>query len=178
MAQPALFLDRDGVINIDHGYLHRPEDVVFVEGIFELVAAAKARGYVVVVITNQAGIGRGYYTEADFHRVMQWMEGEFAAHGGRLDGVYFCPDHPEHGLGPYRRVCSCRKPAPGMIVRAAAELGLDLAGSVLIGDKNSDLEAGRAAGVGTLLKFGADGNLPPLAKRIASLQEAIEYLRA
>lgn len=154
MRRPALFLDRDGVINIDHGYVCRPEDFEFVDGIFEVVAAARQAGYLVVVVTNQAGIGRGYYTEADFHRLMDWVKAEFAARGGGIDAVYFCPYHPDHGVGEYRRDSDCRKPAPGMFLRAADDLDIDMARSIMVGDKASDAEAARAAGVATRLCLG------------------------
>ena len=144
----ALFLDRDGVINEDHGYVYRKEDVVFVEGIFDLCRAARARGMAIVVITNQAGIGRGYYTEADFRALSAWMLDEFARRGAPIDRIYHCPDHPEHGLGDYKRDSFDRKPNPGMILKAQRDLDLDLAASVLVGDKESDIEAGRRAGVG------------------------------
>jgi D-glycero-D-manno-heptose 1,7-bisphosphate phosphatase len=148
--RPALFLDRDGVINVDTGYLHRVEECVFVDGIFELVGTFRARGFAVVVVTNQAGIARGYYDEATFARFMAWMRGEFERRDAALDAVYFCPDHPTEGVGVYRRDLGRRKPAPGMILEAARDLDLDLAASWLVGDQAHDIEAGRAAGVGTL----------------------------
>lgn len=153
MNRPALFLDRDGVINVDHGYVHTPEEFQFIEGIFDLVAAANRADYLVVVVTNQAGIGRGYYSEAQFHELSLWMRGKFVEHGGQIDGVYFCPYHPEHGIGEYRRESEFRKPAPGMLLQAQSELGIDMAKSIFIGDKPSDMAAGRAAGVGMLLCF-------------------------
>ena len=149
----ALFLDRDGVINVDHGYVCRPEQIEFIEGIFQLCRQAKALGYLLVVITNQAGIGRGLYTEADFYQLTDWMRGVFVQEGCAIDAVYFCPHHPTEGIGDYRQKCSCRKPAPGMILRAQRELGLDLAGSTLVGDKESDIDAGQAAGVGSCLRI-------------------------
>lgn len=155
MKKPALFLDRDGVINLDHGYVHRPEDVEFLDGIFKLVTKAKRAGYLVVVITNQAGIGRGYYSEADFQDLMDWMKSRFVEHGGQIDAVYFCPYHPQHGLGEYRRESDCRKPAPGMFLQAQRELDIDMKRSILIGDKPSDMAAGLAAGVGTCIAIGA-----------------------
>lgn len=177
MPRPALFLDRDGVINVDHGYVSRLEDFEFVDGIFEVVAAARRAGYLVVVVTNQAGIGRGYYTEADFHRLMDWVNTQFAARGGGIDAVYFCPDHPEHGLGQYRRESECRKPAPGMFLRAAGDLGIDLAHSIMVGDKASDAVAARAAGVPTRLSLGGHADPGP-AERIDDLRRVIEYLTA
>ncbi len=179
MSRPALFLDRDGVINVDHGYVHRPEDIRFVDGIFELVATAKKAGYLVVVVTNQAGIGRGYYNEADFHALMDWMKARFVEEGGQIDAVYFCPYHPEHGIGEYHRESNCRKPSPGMLLLAARDLDIDLASSIFIGDKPSDMAAGWAARVGTLLQLGksecgmagAHTSIP-----IQQLHESIAYL--
>lgn len=158
MKNPALFLDRDGVINVDHGYVHTPEEFEFVEGIFELVAAAKRAGYLVIIVTNQAGIGRGYYSETQFHTLTNWMKKRFDAHGGNIDAVYFCPYHPKHGIGKYLRESDCRKPGPGMLLLAERELKIDMTRSIFIGDKPSDMAAGRAAGVGTLLHLGAQAN--------------------
>lgn len=148
--QRALFLDKDGVINVDHGYVCTPERTDFIDGIFDLCRAATQRGWVNVVVTNQAGIARGYYTEPDFLAYMDWVRSEFRRHDTRLDAVYYCPHHPVHGLGGYLRDCDCRKPKPGMILSAARDLELDLGGSVLIGDSVSDVEAGSAAGVGRI----------------------------
>ena len=170
----ALLLDRDGVINVDHGYVWRVEDVEFVDGIFELVAAARQCGYCVVVVTNQAGIGRGFYSEAEFHSLMDWIRAEFERRGGVIDAVYFCPFHPEHGVGAYRRDSDCRKPAPGMFLRAARDLAIDLARSVMVGDKPSDAEAARAAGVGTCLSLTVSGGeASNLAIPIRNLRDAI-----
>lgn len=149
----AFFLDRDGVINVDHGYVCSPEQTQFIDGIFELCRAATQRGILNVVITNQAGIARGYYSEVDFLAYMDWMRGEFRKHGAQLDAVYYCPHHPLHGRGDYLRDCECRKPKPGMILRAARDLDLDLAGSVLLGDTASDIVAGEAAGIGACIQL-------------------------
>lgn len=149
----ALFLDRDGVINVDHGYVCTPGRTDFIDGIFELCRVARQAGHLLVVITNQAGIGRGYYSEQQFLDYMDWMRGEFERRGATLDAVYHCPHHPTDGIGDYRRECECRKPAPGMILRARRDLGLDLARSTLVGDKASDVAAGRAAGVGCCIQI-------------------------
>jgi D-glycero-D-manno-heptose 1,7-bisphosphate phosphatase len=143
----ALFLDRDGVINQEIGYLYRPADVRWVEGIFPLARTAAELGYSLVVVTNQSGIARGLYTQHDFHALTLWMEREFIAQGAPLAAVYHCPFHPEHGIGAFRREHEDRKPAPGMLLRAARELSLDLAQSVLVGDRCSDLAAAHAAGL-------------------------------
>lgn len=148
MGRPALFLDRDGVINEDLPYVHRVEDFRFMDGIFSLVQTAQRAGYLIVVVTNQAGIGRGLYTEDDFWTLTAWMVDQFARQGCHIDGVYFCPTHPEHGLGRYRVDSVFRKPGPGMLFQASAELNIDLARSILVGDKESDIQAGLAAGVG------------------------------
>lgn len=176
MNRPALFLDRDGVINVDHAYVHRKEDFHFVDGIFALVAEANRKGYWVVVVTNQAGIGRGYYTESEFHELMAWVRQQFSLNGGKIDAVYFCPDHPEHGVGEYRRASDFRKPAPGMLLQAAVDLDIDLANSIMVGDKASDMEAALAAGVITRLCLGPDseaGNGRP----ILHLSDALPFLK-
>ncbi|MGQ9861555.1 MAG: D-glycero-alpha-D-manno-heptose-1,7-bisphosphate 7-phosphatase [Thiobacillaceae bacterium] len=159
----ALFLDRDGVINVEKNYVHRIEDFEFLPGIFELCATARELGYLIVVITNQAGIGRGYYTEAAFQRLTEWMLGAFRARGIDIARVYHCPYHPTAGVGEYKRESFDRKPNPGMIFKAKHELGLDLAQCVLIGDKDSDVEAGRAAGVGLLCKLAHTADLASCA---------------
>ena len=143
----ALFLDRDGVINHEIGYLSRSEDVLFVDGIFNLCRSAKALGYVLIVVTNQSGIARGLYTEADFEALMLWMRSEFALRGVPLDAVYHCPYHPEHGVGDYRREHEDRKPGPGMLRRGAREFDLDLGQSIMVGDRCSDVAAANAGGL-------------------------------
>lgn len=142
IVRPALFLDRDGVVNVEKNYLYRVGDFEFLDGIFELCARFRSAGYAIVVVTNQAGIARGYYTEDDVAVLHDWMLERFLERGIPIAGVYHCPHHPEFS-GP----CPCRKPEPGMILRARDELGLDLSGSVLLGDKESDVEAGRRAGI-------------------------------
>jgi D-glycero-D-manno-heptose 1,7-bisphosphate phosphatase len=175
MSQVALFLDRDGVINADHGYVVKPEDFDFFDEIFEVVAAANRTGYLTIVVTNQAGIGRGYYSESDFHRLTEWMCQQFSKRGVHIDEVYFCPFHPEHGVGNYRQDSECRKPAPGMLLQAAKEYDIDLKRSVLVGDKPSDIEAGQKAGVGTLLYYG-EGNEIEDAIQINRLSQIVSFL--
>ena len=148
IARPAVFLDRDGVINQESEYVHRIEDFHFIDGVFDACRQMSKAGFRLIVITNQAGIARGYYTEDEFHRLTKWMLDEFRQHGVEIDGVYYCPHHPVHGVGQYLRQCDCRKPGPEMILRAAREHSLDLPKSILVGDKASDIEAGRSAGVG------------------------------
>lgn len=147
----ALFLDRDGVINVEKNYVYRIDDFEFIPSIFELARAAQQAGYLLIVITNQAGIARGYYSEDDFHRLTEWMLNQFACQGVTIDKVYYCPYHPDEGRGSYKRESLDRKPNPGMILRGKDELKLDLGSSILVGDKESDIEAGRRAGVGKLI---------------------------
>src|SRR5690606_24836828 len=116
MPRKALFLDRDGVININHGYVHAPERTDWVPGIFELVADAHARGYLPIVVTNQAGIGRGHYDEAAFLAYTGWVHAQFAQRGAPLLATFWCPHHPDAGIGGYRVACNCRKPEPGMLL--------------------------------------------------------------
>jgi D-glycero-D-manno-heptose 1,7-bisphosphate phosphatase len=147
----ALFLDRDGVVNVDKGYVHKPEDCEFVPGIWDVLQDFDQRNFYIIIITNQAGIARGYYTEQQFQEFMWWMGGEFQRRGIALSHVYHCPDHPTEGIGEYRRENPWRKPEPGMILQAQQDYDLDLGASWLIGDKVSDISAGRAAGVGKLV---------------------------
>lgn len=154
--RPALFLDRDGVINKDLSYVYRSEDFHFIDGIFELVAAANRVGFLVIVVTNQAGIGRGYYSEADFHALTAWMCNIFVQRGANVDAVYYCPFHPEHGVGEYKQESECRKPNPGMLLKAAKEHNIDLRRSIMVGDKISDIQAGQRAGVDGLFYLGQE----------------------
>jgi D-glycero-D-manno-heptose 1,7-bisphosphate phosphatase len=147
MSGRALFLDRDGVVNEAVGYLHRAEEVRFVDGIFSLCRTAAGLGYRLIVVTNQAGIARGYYTEADFETLMEFMRGKLRSEGVELDAVYYCPFHPEHGVGEYKREHEDRKPGPGMLRRGAREFGVELSESVLVGDRCSDVGAANAAGL-------------------------------
>jgi D-glycero-D-manno-heptose 1,7-bisphosphate phosphatase len=177
----ALFLDRDGVINVEKNYVHRVEDFEFMPGIFELCRRAGELGYLLVVVTNQAGIGRGLYTEAQFQALTHWMIGQFRERGIEIARVYHCPYHPTAGVGEYRRESFDRKPNPGMLLKARDELGLDLARSVLVGDKESDIAAGSAAGVGRLLKLvhGAESESSSAAGAtpVESLHRAAQWLR-
>ena len=143
----ALFLDRDGIINVDHGYVYKKEEFEFIEDIFDVCHHTIAKGYKIFVITNQSGIGRGKYTEAEFKELTKWMIAEFKVQGVIIDDVYFCPHHPTNALGDYLVNCDCRKPAPGMILKAALEHKLDLSQSIFIGDKASDIQAAEAAGI-------------------------------
>lgn len=159
----ALFLDRDGVINVEHGYVHHRENFEFIPGIFELCRAAQGLGYLLVIATNQAGIARGYYSESDFNDLTEWMMAQFIENEVKVARLYYCPYHPVFGVGRYKFDSPDRKPNPGMLLRAQSDLNLDLGSSVLIGDKFSDIQAACAAGVGTqiLLSAQAPDGEPP-----------------
>ena len=147
MAGSALFLDRDGVINVDHGYVHRSDQFEFIPGIFDLARfAVNELRWRIVVITNQSGIGRGYYDEAAYQQLTRWMCERFEAENAKITRVYHCPYHPEHGIGEYRLDHPWRKPKPGMIMQAASDLDIDLARSAIIGDTLADIAAGAEAG--------------------------------
>jgi D-glycero-D-manno-heptose 1,7-bisphosphate phosphatase len=173
-----LFLDRDGVINEEIGYLSRAEDVRFVEGIFSLCRTAVGLGYRLIVVTNQAGIARGLYTEADYQTLMEWMRGEFRREGVELDAVYHCPFHPEHGVGEYRREHEDRKPGTGMLRRGARELGIALGESVMVGDRCSDIAAANAAGLrqAFLMRGTEEGGCPGSYLAVRSLEEVELWL--
>ncbi|MGF1738895.1 D-glycero-beta-D-manno-heptose 1,7-bisphosphate 7-phosphatase [Photobacterium satsumensis] len=149
MAKPAVFIDRDGVINIDHGYVHTTDDFEYVEGVFEACKKLKAMGYMLVLVTNQSGIARGMFTEDDFLTLTEWMDWNFVDNGVEFDGIYYCPHHPTEGKGDYLQDCECRKPKPGMFNSARDFLKIDMASSVMIGDKADDMKAAEAAEVGT-----------------------------
>jgi len=143
----ALFLDRDGIINIDHGYVYQKENFDFVKGIFDICRSANEKGYIIIVITNQSGIGRGKYSETDFKELTAWMVTKFKEQGILIKDVYFCPHHPTNALDDYLMQCECRKPAPGMIIKAAQDHQIALNQSIFIGDKVSDIQAAEAAGI-------------------------------
>ena len=140
--QKALFLDRDGVINIEKDYLYKIKDFEFIDGIFELCRHYKELGYLIFVVTNQSGIARDYYNIDDFNSLTLWMQKEFLKREIKLENVYFCPHHPD-----ISGECSCRKPKPGMLLKAKKEFNVDLKKSILIGDKERDIEAGLNAGL-------------------------------
>lgn len=151
MLRPAVFLDRDGVINEDIGYLHRIEQFRFTPGALQAARQLYDMGYALVVVTNQSGIARGFYTEADFQRLTEWMSEQFRAAGAPLTAVYHCP-HPPAADDCER--CDCRKPLPGMLLKAATEHQLDLGRSVMVGDKEDDVRAGRNAAVQLAVRIG------------------------
>jgi D-glycero-D-manno-heptose 1,7-bisphosphate phosphatase len=141
----ALFLDRDGVINKEVGYLHEIQKFEFIEGIFEVCKLFQDREYLLIIITNQAGIARNYYSEEAFHRLNDWMLKKFRELDVKITHVYYSPFHPKYGVGKYRKDSWCRKPNPGMLFQAQREYNIDFSSSILVGDKESDIEAGLAA---------------------------------
>ena len=157
----AVFLDRDGVINVDTAYCSRREDFQWIPGVLAAAARYAEDGYLLVIVTNQSGIGRGYYTESDFQKLTDYVKTEFDKAGAPLAGVYFCPHHPEAKLDAYRCVCDCRKPAPGMILKACEDLRIDPATSVMFGDKRGDMKAALSAGIGTRVLLGTDAAAVP-----------------
>ncbi len=181
MTDSALFLDRDGVINVDRGYVHRPDQFEFVPGIFELARFwTNGLRRPIVVVTNQAGIGRGYFDQNAYAELTRWMCDRFEAEGTSIARVYHCPHHPLDGIGEYRCDHSWRKPNPGMLLQAASDLGLDPACCAILGDKVSDMEAGAAAGIGLRILIGscyAQRGVPPY-EVVADLSEALMLLRS
>lgn len=143
-----LFLDRDGVINIDHGYLYKAQDFEFIDGVFEACLAFQNAGYEIVVITNQSGIARGYYSEQDFQTLTTWMTEQFNRAGISILDVFYCPHHPEKGHAPYVTHCDCRKPEPGMLLKAIEKHNIDPKSSIMVGDKSSDMLAATKAKIG------------------------------
>ncbi|MGB9612601.1 MAG: D-glycero-beta-D-manno-heptose 1,7-bisphosphate 7-phosphatase [Candidatus Margulisiibacteriota bacterium] len=153
----AVFLDRDGTIVEDVGYLNRPDQIKFIPGAIKAIKMLNQAGYKVVVISNQAGVAKGLITE-DMLQTIDKVLHKFILNGGaHLDGVYYCPHHPEEGVYPYRQACECRKPHPGLIKRAHRDLNIDLSSSFMVGDKATDIEAGKNAGTKTILVLSGRG---------------------
>ncbi|WAC73492.1 D-glycero-beta-D-manno-heptose 1,7-bisphosphate 7-phosphatase [Roseateles sp. SL47] len=161
MGRPAAFLDRDGVINIDHGYVHKWEDFQFVPGAVAALWRLQDAGYALVIVTNQSGIARGYYTEADVQRLGDQLRAHLLCEGITLDAIEYCPHLPGGSVAAYAVDCDCRKPGPGLILRAARALDIDLTRSVLFGDKVSDIEAARNAGVAHYALLATNGEGRP-----------------
>tara|TARA_B100001057_G_C22533390_1_gene826648 strand:+ start:277 stop:816 length:540 start_codon:yes stop_codon:yes gene_type:complete len=175
----ALFLDRDGVINYDLGYVYKISEFRFIEGIFNLLKEAIRMGYIIIVITNQAGIGRGYYTEKDFFILNSYMIKIFEDKGIKITRVFFSPYHPEFGIGKYKKNHSSRKPNPGMLIEAQKEFDIDMSKSILIGDKISDIKAGVSAGVKKNILFSSDllkdSDIRASYERVKKLHDAANF---
>ena len=166
--QPAIFFDRDGVLNTDIGYAYLPEHITWVDGAMDAIKLANEHGYLVFVATNQSGIARGMYSEADVMRLHAWMQQECLLRGAIIHSFAFCPHHPVEGQGDYKQNCNCRKPAPGMILSLAKSYTIDMSHSMMIGDKETDMQAAQAAGIAGHLFKG--GNLAKFLKKILVLQ--------
>jgi len=147
----ALLLDRDGTLTVEGEWLTRREDLVLVPGAASALARLSAAGWKLVMLTNQSAIARGLITPAVLAELHAELQLQLGAHGARLDAIYYCPHHPTEGLGEYKVECECRKPKPGLVLRAGRELDLDLARCYMVGDAARDLEAGWAAGVPGIL---------------------------
>lgn len=160
----ALFLDRDGVINEDYGYVHKIEDFHFREGIFDVCRAAQKAKMKIIVVTNQAGIGRGYYKLVDFQEVSDYMHTSFMSNDVKIDELLYCPFHPEFGLGQYRKESFDRKPNPGMLVKACAKHNINPRFSIMIGDRESDKIASLSIGIPVFV----NAQLPDWPKRAIS----------
>lgn len=176
-----IFLDRDGIINVDNGYVFRPVDVEFVPGIIEFLREVQLQGFNLIVVTNQSGIGRGLYSEEEFNYLTLWLEHELLVNGIKILETFNCPYHPEFGLGKYKKDSSDRKPQPGMILKAASKYGIDLKYSILIGDRSSDVKAANAANVGDVFflhnsKYLLDVDLKNKCKVIYNFSEIFGYL--
>ncbi len=165
MSRKALFLDRDGIINRNFGYVHAPEQFEWVEGIVSLCRAACAKGYTLIIVTNQSGIARGYYSREHYRAFARWIEHQLWQKGVRIRHTYHCPHHPRVE-GPYALPCACRKPRPGMLIRAARDWDIDLNRSLMVGDSMSDVQAALRAGLKHGILFCAEqkGLRPTLSR--------------
>ncbi|MGK2945094.1 MAG: D-glycero-beta-D-manno-heptose 1,7-bisphosphate 7-phosphatase [Desulfuromonadales bacterium] len=170
----AVFLDRDGTINVEKDYLHKVEDFEFIPGAPEAIKRLKDAGFFVIVVSNQSGIGRGYFDEQTVETLHAHIQTELAAYGTSIDGFYFCPHHPEYGLDHYQVDCECRKGAPGMLLQAAREHDIDLQKSFMIGDKPADIEAGQRAGCQSILVMTGYGETAALDPKIASVKKCCD----
>lgn len=180
----AVFLDRDGTLNVEKEYLHRIADFEFIPGAPEAVRRLKAAGWLVVVVTNQSGVARGYFGLDQVERLHAHLQRELQRAGTAIDGFYVCPHHPAAGQGEFRRDCDCRKGQPGLLLRAAADWGIDLRQSYMIGDKAADIEAGRRAGCTPLLVLTGYGAKTAAhlgdrsLNRFADLARAVDFILA
>jgi D-glycero-D-manno-heptose 1,7-bisphosphate phosphatase len=154
--KPAVFFDRDGVLNVDHGYTYRKQDFEWMAGAIQAIRFFNENNYQVFVITNQSGIARGYYTEEDVMLLHGFMNKELHKKGAHIDAFYYCPHHLDGIVPEYQKACTCRKPAPGMIQRACQAWPVDIEKSFVIGDRFSDIEAAKGAGMRGFLFDGGD----------------------
>jgi D-glycero-D-manno-heptose 1,7-bisphosphate phosphatase len=147
----AVFLDRDGTINVEQEFLHRPEEFRFIPGAVQAIRLLNEAGFRVIVVSNQSGIARGYFDEAAVIRLHRYMDSELTRSGASIDAYYFCPHHPDYSNDDDGKKCGCRKPLPGMLLKASADFSLDLPASFIIGDKLADVQAGLNAGCRAIL---------------------------
>jgi D-glycero-D-manno-heptose 1,7-bisphosphate phosphatase len=169
----AVFVDRDGTIIEDSGYISSPQDVQFLPGSIAAIRQLNQAGYKVIVITNQSGVARGFFGEDMLQTVDKSIHKAVLSGGGHIDAFYYCPHHSEHGVYPYRQECACRKPAPGLIKKAAREHQIDLSRSFMIGDHSCDIAAGQQAGVRTVFVTTGHG-----AKEQHKLQQQPDQIAA
>lgn len=156
ISQKALFLDRDGVINHDYGYVHRPDNFHFLDGIFAVCQLASSKGYKIIIVTNQSGIARGFYKMDDFLLLNDWMIAQFNKHNISIHATYFCPHHSEGIVSEFRAKCDCRKPEIGLFLRAKKDHNIDIVNSIIIGDKETDILAGKKAGIRTRILLSSE----------------------
>ncbi len=174
----AVFLDRDGTINVEKNYLHKIEDFEFIPGAQQAIKQLKDAGFLVIVVSNQAGIARGYFDEQAVNVLHDHIQSELATIGTSIDAFYFCPHHPEEGLGRYKVACECRKGEPGMLLEAAKDHNIDLKKSFMIGDKLADIEAGARAGCKSILVMTGYGKMTALKPEVVSVEKSIDLSSA
>ena len=168
-----IFLDRDGVINQEVGYLHKSKDFKFIDGIFEACKSFRSLGYKLIVVTNQSGIARGYYQEEDFHKITKWMLVQFNNNDVDILDVFFCP----HGA---KSTCKCRKPQPGMLLEARDKYGINMKDSWVIGDKETDIDAAGSAGVDNTILVKSGHSVDEISTKakfiLESIRESIQII--
>lgn len=176
----AVFLDRDGTINVEKNYLYKIDDFEFIEGVPEAIKMLNDAGYLVIVVTNQAGIARGYYKEEEMRKLHKHINNELKKYGAHIDAYYFCPHHPEHGIGDYKLDCNCRKPKSGMLEWASKEFNIDNGKCYIIGDKISDVQSGDGLNIsGILVKSGYEFNEKLIPAKYVikdNLLESVKYI--
>ena len=181
----AVFLDRDGTLNEEVDFLRTPQELRMIPGAAAAIRTLNTRDIITCVISNQSGIARGFYSEADVDLVHAAMTREILREGAHIDRYYFCPHHPTEGLPPYNIVCDCRKPSPGMLEQGEREFGIDLGRSFVVGDRIVDVQAGKAVGASTILVLTGYGRTSlaesaqehVVADHVApSVVEAVEFI--
>jgi D-glycero-D-manno-heptose 1,7-bisphosphate phosphatase len=172
--QKCLFLDRDGIINKDIGYAYKPADIEFMPGIFELCRDFQQRGFLIIIVTNQSGIARQLYSEEDFRQLNQWFIDQFSIQHITVTDIFHCPHHPK-----FTGICDCRKPAPGLFLQAIKKYRIDPQFSIMVGDKDSDMQAAESAGIANRVLFNANTvkrDSPAATLQVSSLNDIIKHL--